>query len=145
MRTQKQYAQRWTAENPAVGILLLRLFLSCRLLYGVIDNILSWERMLEFSAFLGQHHFPWPTLSAVTSVYVQAICALLILIGYQTRTAALLLAINFLIALLMVHLAVGDTIEGMTPALAMLFASLTLIFTGAKDFSLDKRISQSVK
>lgn len=97
--------------------------------------------MLEFSAFLGQHHFPWPTFSAVLSVYIQAICAILVLIGYQTRIAALLLGINFLVALFMVHIPAGDTVEGMTPALAMLFASLTLLFTGAKDISLDRRYS----
>lgn len=97
--------------------------------------------MQEFSAFLGQYHFPWPTFSAVLSVYIQAICALLVLIGYQTRVAALMLVVNFLVALLMVHIPAGDTVEGMTPAFAMLFASLTLLFTGAKDISLDKHYS----
>ncbi|MBX2877588.1 MAG: DoxX family protein [Saprospiraceae bacterium] len=141
MHIQQHKHPGWLGENPSIGILLLRIFLGSRLLYGVVDNILSWERMLEFSAFLEQHHFPWPTFSAVHSVYIQAICALLVLIGYQTRIAALLLGINFLIALFMVHLPAGDTVEGMTPALAMLFASLTLLFTGAKDISLDRYYS----
>lgn len=138
MRTIWPKDQHSIARNRAIGLLLLRIFLASRLLYGVIDNILSWERMLEFSGFLAQHHFPWPTFSAVSSVYVQGCCALLLLIGYQTRLAALLLSLNFLIALLMVHFPSGDSVEGMTPALAMLFGALTLFFTGADQLSIDR-------
>ncbi|MEQ9426091.1 MAG: DoxX family protein [Cyclobacteriaceae bacterium] len=124
-----------------VGILLLRIFIGSRLLYGVLDNVLSWERMLEFSGFLEFNGFIFPMANAVISVYAQFFCALLVLIGYQTRIASFVLIVNFSVALIFVHLRAGDSVEGMTGALAMLFGGLTLLFTGADKISLDARSS----
>jgi hypothetical protein len=45
--------------------------------------------------------------------------------------------INFLVALVMVHL--HDSFEGMTPALAMLFSSILFLFYGAGKFALKRR------
>ena len=125
-----------------VGILLLRIFLGARLLYGVIDNVLYWERMEEFSLFLESHGFPFPLLSAVVSVYVQFLGALSLLVGFQVRLFSFLLIINFIVALLYVHIPVNDTVEGMTPALAMLFGCLTLFFTGADKLSVDNLLER---
>nr|WP_321232792.1 DoxX family protein [uncultured Psychroserpens sp.] len=120
-----------------IGILLLRIFIGCRLIYGVIDNIISWGKMLEFASFLESHQFPFPIVSAVLSVGIQFVCGLFVLIGYKIRIASFFLVINFVIALLFVHIKSNDSLEGMTPALAMLFGSLTFIFTGADEISLD--------
>ncbi len=114
-----------------IGLLLLRLFIGARLLYGVLDNILSWERMTEFSQFLEANQFPFPLASAVLSVYAQFLCSVMILAGYKIRLASSLMIINFIIALVFVHLPSHDSVEAMTPALAMLFGCLTLLFTGA--------------
>ena len=122
--------------NNDLGIFLLRLFIGGRLFYGLIDNVLSWEHMLAFEGFLQANGFPFPLVSAVVSVYAQFICSIIILLGYRIRVAAFIMVINFIVALLFVHVAAGDTIEGMTPALAMLFGSLTLLFTGAGKYSL---------
>lgn len=123
--------------NRQVGILLLRIFIGCRLFYGVIDNVLSWERMVEFSSFLAANNFPIPLISAVISVYVQLVGSILILVGFKLRVAAFLLSINFLVAIIFVHVQSSDTIEGMTPALAMLFGCMALLFTGADKISLE--------
>ncbi len=122
--------------NASIGILLLRIFIGGRLIYGVIDNILSWERMIEFSNFLNTNNFPFPIISAVTSVYIQFFGAILVLVGYKLRLASFILSINFMIALVFFHFRINDTIEGMTPALAMLFGCLTLLFTGPDKLSL---------
>lgn len=132
-----QKIEAFLEANQAIGILLLRIFIGGRLLYGVIDNVVSWERMVEFSIFLEANHFPIPIISAVTSVYVQFFGAISILLGFRLRLASFLLVINFLVALIFVHFRVNDTIEGMTPALAMLFGCLTLLFTGAEKISLE--------
>ncbi|MBK6266119.1 DoxX family protein [Marivirga sp. S37H4] len=116
-------------RNWQIGILLLRIFIGLRLLYGVVDNIISWQQMIEFSIFLENNGFPFPLMSAVTSVYVQFIGGLLILLGYKIRVTSFILIINFLVAFI-VHLLANDTVEGMTPALAMLFGCLTFLFTG---------------
>jgi putative oxidoreductase len=133
-KTQK--IERFLDANKQVGILLLRIFIGCRLFYGVIDNILSWERMIEFSNFLEANNFPFPIINAITSVYVQFFGAIFILVGFKLRIASFLLSINFIVALIFVHFRANDTIEGMTPALAMLFGCLTLLFTGADKISM---------
>lgn len=117
--------------NEHIGLLLLRVFIGLRLIYGVLDNVISWDKMLEFSAFLDAN------VSAVTSVYAQLICGLFILIGFKIRPVSLIMVINFLIALFMVH--ANDTVEGMTPALAMLFGSACLFFTGAGRIAVEFR------
>ena len=127
----------WLDRNKDVGVLLLRLFIGIRLLYGVQDNIFHWEKMKEFEAFLSQFNFPFPLVCAVVSVYAQAIAGLFILIGFKTRIASLLMVFNFLVALLMVHR--NDTFEGMTPALAILFSCLLFFFQGAGKFSVDRK------
>jgi len=138
-KTQK--IERFLDANKQIGILLLRIFIGCRLFYGVIDNILSWERMIEFSNFLDANNFPFPIISAVTSVYAQFFGAIFILAGFKLRFASFLLSINFIVALIFVHFQANDTIEGMTPALAMLFGCLTLLFTGADKISLENYFS----
>lgn len=133
---------RLPKENSAIGILLLRIFIGARLFYGVIDNVISWEHMKAFAQFLELNHFPFPTVNAIISVYVQFIGSILILVGIKTRIAAAILVINFIVALLGFHIPANDSIELMTPALAMLFGCLTLFFTGAKRYSLDNYFKQ---
>lgn len=135
--------EHWLASNKHIGILILRIFIGGRLFYGTIDNVVSWERMLEFSDFLEANSFPLPLVSAVVSVYVQFLGSLLILFGFRLRIAALLLSINFMIALIFVHLPAHDSIEAMTPALAMFFGCLTLLFTGADKISLKNYFKQN--
>lgn len=133
---------RFFESRSYIGLFLLRLFIGLRLLYGVLDNLVSWDQMLEFSNFLEANQFPFPVICAVISVWIQAIGAVLLLIGFKTRIAALLLTVNFLVALVFFHLRIQDSIEGMTPASAMLFGCLTLLFTGAGKFSLDFRFNE---
>ena len=119
------------------GILILRIFIATRIFYGVIDNVTSWEKMVEFSVFLEGFNFPFPLVSAVTSVYFQLIAAVAILLGLKIRIFSLIMVINFIVAVIFVHVPVNDSFEGMTPALAILFACLTFVFTGASKYSLD--------
>jgi putative oxidoreductase len=123
-------------KNKDIGIFLFRLFIGFRLLYGVVDNIVVWGRMLEFESFLQVHQLPYPRLAAIISVYAQAISGLLIIIGYKIRWAAILMIINFTVALLVIHW--GQSIEEMTPALAMFFAAVLFLFVGAGRYSLQK-------
>lgn len=117
-------------KHSDFGVLILRIFIGGRLVYGVLDNVISWDQMLEFAHFLEIHLFPLPIISAVISVYVQLIGGLCLLLGFQVRIASLFLVLNFIVAMLFVHLASGDSIEAMTPALAMLFGSAALMFLG---------------
>ncbi len=119
-----------------IGLLVLRLFIGVRLIIGVVDNILSWGKMIEFSHFLKANNFPAPIFFAVLSVYAQFVCATLIIVGYKLRFAAAILAFNFMVAIVMVHW--RHSVEQMTPVLAMFFISLSLAFTGGGKYAIEK-------
>jgi putative oxidoreductase len=111
------------------GAIFIRLIIGFHLIYGVHDNVLHWERMLEFENFLQAHKFPFPLVSAVVSVYAQLICGVLFIVGAFVRTAALIMILNFCIAIAMVHM--NDPYPQVFPALTMLSGSLFLLFFGA--------------
>ncbi len=125
-------------NSIGLGLLLIRAFIGLRLIYGVIDNVINWDHMADFAGFLSTHKFPLPIVSAIISVTIQLFGGFLFLIGWQTKWTALLIFINFLIAIFMVHIPNNDSIELMTPALSMLFISASLFFTGAGQYSVDK-------
>jgi putative oxidoreductase len=128
---------RWIHANKDIGILLIRCFTGARLIYGVADNIFSWNHMLAFRDFLHSFGFPFPLACAVLSVYAQFIAGGMIIIGWKIRLAALLMIVNFLVAILAVHL--NDTVEAMTPALALLFINVLFVFQGRGKYSIDKQ------
>ena len=130
---------KWFDDRKDIGVLLLRLFVGVRLIYGVIDNVTSWEHMIKFRDFLQQFNFPIPLVAAIVSVYAQVLAGVMFILGWKIRFAAILMIINFLIAILMVHW--GEKLEPMTPALAILFISILFFFQGAGKYSLDNRIA----
>src|SRR5687767_10131561 len=115
----------WLGRHQGIGLLLARLFVGIRLTYGVIDNVLSWEHMLAFRDFLASFLFPFPLVCAVVSVYAQLIASLMIIVGWKIRYAAVVMIVNFLIALVVIHR--DDSFEQMTPALAMLFLNVLFL------------------
>lgn len=117
------------------GSFFLRLTIGWRLIDGTQDNIFSWDRMLEFRIFLEQNNFVYPLAAAVVSVYAQFICGVLYMIGLFVRPAAIVMIINFLVALLTVHL--GTTFIDSFQALMMFFGSIFFLFNGAGKLSLD--------
>ena len=123
-------------KHKEYGAFFIRFLLAFHLIKGVLDNIVSWDQMLEFKHFLGQAGFPVPLVCAVVSVYLQFICGILIGIGYKVRWAALVMVVNFVIAILMVHL--KTPYEATFPTFVMLFGSLFLLFNGAGKPAIDK-------
>lgn len=115
--------------------LLLRLFVGAVLIYGTQDNVFSREAMLEFRDFLAQHRFPFPLASAYLSAYAQFITGLLLLAGLFTRAAAAIVVINFIVALVMVHLRLPFN-ANIAP-MAMLTGGLFFVIYGAPRYSLD--------
>lgn len=118
------------------GLFVLRILIAARLIWGVQDNILSWDHMVEFEKFLAQRGTPMPLVAAVVSVYVQFICGLLILFGAFIRWASIPLIINFIAALIIAHR--GDSFVGMFPALTMLTAGIVFFCEGAGKISIDE-------
>lgn len=117
------------------GTFFLRLLVGWRLIDGTQDNVLSWAQMLEFRDFLAQHNIAYPLVAATVSVYAQFICGLLYMVGLFIRPAAIVMIINFLVALLVVHL--GTTFQQSFEALVMLFTSIFFLLHGPGNFSLE--------
>jgi putative oxidoreductase len=110
------------------------------LIYGTQDNVFNHERMLEFRDFVATHRFPAPLFSAYLSAYGQFFSGILITLGLMTRPAALVMVINFIVALGMVHWGLPFT-ANISP-LAMLFNCLCLSISGAGAHSVDGRIER---
>lgn len=123
------------------GAFFLRLIIGWRLIDGTQDNVFSWDRMLEFRVFLEQNNFAYPLVAAVVSVYAQFICGVLYMIGLFVRPAAIVMIINFLVALLTVHM--GTTFIESFHALMMFVGSVFFLFNGPGKLSLDEWISTS--
>ena len=122
-------------RSAGYGLALFRLFLGVTLMYGTWDNVVSQERMLEFRDFLGANGFPYPLFCAYLSAYAQFSCGLAIALGFATRAAAAVMAVNFVVALAMVHVRLPFS-ANIAP-LAMLFGSLLLLLDGGGRFAFD--------
>lgn len=117
------------------GAIFLRLLIGTFIIYGVQDNVFSYHQMQEFAAFLQQRNVPFPLFSAFLSAYMQFICGIMILLGAWIRLASVPFIINFIAAIIIVHL--EDTFRGMFPPLMMIAAGIFFLFNGAGKLSVD--------
>lgn len=131
-------------KSYSLAFLLLRLAFGFRLVYGTIDNVLSWEQMLEFRQFLESNGFPFPLLSAIISVYAQFLSGISWMIGYKVKFTAALMVLNFIVAIVGVHLLHGDSYLGTAPAIHLLVVAVFLFLCGPGEWSLDKKLSSRV-
>lgn len=115
------------------AIFLIRLVFGIRLIWGTQDNVFSFERMEEFAHFLEANGFPFPMISAFTSVYLQFFAGICWILGVWVRESAAVMAINFIVALLMVH--IGDSYINAAPAIHLLAVSILLLTCGAGKWS----------
>lgn len=124
--------QDWT-------LLGLRLLTGAFLIVGVLDNIASAERMQEFIGFMTQNGFSNPEFWAPFSVWAQFVCGVLLVLGLFTRAAGMVIAINFVVAVIMVF--VGLPFRDWWPAIVLVFLGLHFAAAGAGRFGLDSWIS----
>lgn len=122
-------------RHKAYGVVFLRFAMGVFLIYGVQDNVFSWERMLEFRDFLQAHGVPYPLVAAHLSVYTQFLIGLMLLLGWGVRIAGLLLIINFTAAIVIVH--IGQSFPQYYPAAELIFAGFFYLFNGAGPVSVD--------
>jgi putative oxidoreductase len=122
------------------ALLLLRLLTGSFLIHGVWDNITSAQRMQEFVGFLTLNGFVAPSLMAPLSVYAQFFIGIALCLGLLTRWAGLLLAFNFTVGVIMVHL--GQSFREIWPAAVLVVIGLLLAAQGAGRLSLDAYIER---
>jgi putative oxidoreductase len=117
----------------------IRIFLGFFLVYMAQDNVFSSARMLEFEHFLDANGFPLPAIAARVSVYAQFLGGILILLGGFTRVVAIVIAVNFVVAIVGVHLALP--VRTWLEPCAMLACALALLVGGAGQLSVDSYLA----
>jgi putative oxidoreductase len=122
------------------ALLALRLFLGAFLIHGVWDNIVSAERMTEFVGFLTGLNCPLPELAALVSVWAQFAVGVLLIPGLLTRWAGIVLAINFIVAVVLIALT-GASFRDLYPPAILIFIGALFATHGAGRLSVDARLS----
>lgn len=126
--------QKTFSKYSDLSLLFLRIAFGVRLIWGTQDNILSFERMQEFASFLAANGFPLPMVSAFASVYLQFAAGLCWILGFWVRESALVMVVNFIIAIIMVH--IGDAYINTAPAIHLLTFAFFLLCSGGGKHSL---------
>ena len=117
-----------------IGLLILRLgFSGLMLTHGIPKLMKLVQGNMEFGDPIGIGS----NLSFIFTVIAEAICPLLIIIGFKTKLATIPVIITMGVAAFLVHAA--DPIGTKEKALLYLFAFLVIALTGAGKYSVDRR------
>jgi putative oxidoreductase len=119
----------------SIGLLLLRVAIGFLMLVHGVQKVMGFSEMAD--------KFPDPIglgsqLSLISAIGAEVGCSLLLIFGLGTRIAAIPLAFTMIVALFIVH--ASDPWKVKELAAVYLSVYLSLVFTGAGEFSLDRRI-----
>lgn len=114
---------------------ILRIFAAFFMLYGH-----GWGKLM--SVFGGDFAFLdplgiGPTASLILAAFAEGICSLLIIAGFWTRLASLILSINMAVAVFFVHLPGGDWFGDMELPLLYLVVFIVIFLLGPGKYSID--------
>ena len=126
---------KYFEKRKDYGAIFLRLVIGWRLIAGVLAYAIQSKPISEVSGYFTELKLPVPVAGAYLSVYAQFICGILFVIGLWVRPAAIVMVINFTIAILAAHL--HDSVEKSFAAWVLLGASLFFLFNGAGKISID--------
>ena len=121
--------------------------LAVRLIVGIIMLAHGWQKLTEMGPgnFGGQMlaglGVPLPVLMGYVVTFVEVVGGILLIVGFLSRLAALLLTINLVVAVLMVKVNVGllsgSSGTGAELDLALIAGFLVILFAGPGRFSVD--------
>jgi putative oxidoreductase len=125
-----------TATNVAAAV--------GRVLMSVIFLLSGFQKLTEFSGtagYMASRGLPVPDLAALVAIVVECIGGLLVLVGYQTRVAGLVLAIWCIATALVAHTNFGDGNQMIhfLKNLAMAGGFLQLVAFGGGTWTIDPR------
>ena len=124
--------QAWYAE---FGPLFVRMIIGWHLIYGSWGRVAHHKDLMIFATYLRSHHFVAPLVCAYVSSIAQVACGYCYIFGLFTRPAAAVMAVNFLVALWMVHW--GMSYPRQALPLLMLFPSVFLLLHGPGRLAVD--------
>jgi putative oxidoreductase len=130
---QRIYEQFYSGR---VGVALLLL----RVIVGLAFMFHGWPLMADVAAFAG--NVKVPVWLAGVAAYTQFIGGILLILGFLTPIAAMLLGIEMLVALVKVHFPAGDPFvnpagRSFEVAAVFLCAMLAFLLAGPGAYSLD--------
>jgi putative oxidoreductase len=121
---------------PSLGLLLLRVGIGLMMMLGH-----GLDKLANFGQMAGK--FPDPIglgseVSLGLAVLAEFFCSLFVLLGLYMRLALIPLIVTMLVAVLLIH--GDDPFSKQETALLYLVPYLTLLITGAGNYSLDYRL-----
>ena len=130
-----------TATLTAVGFLVLRLAV------GIVFAMHGWQKLTMMGipvvgGFFASLGIPAPELAALAVTVLELVGGIALILGIGTRIAGALLAVNMLVALVLVHLANGFFVDagGFEFVLTLAAAALFFALAGPGALSLDARL-----
>jgi putative oxidoreductase len=125
------------------GITVLRVIVGIVFLAHGGQKLFIWG-FSNVARFFGQVGIPLPVLAAIVVTLVEFLGGLALVLGLFTRWAAIPLAINMLVAIVVVHLRAGFFLpNGYEFALTLLAANVALVLLGSGEASVDKLLGKS--
>ncbi|MBI3002627.1 MAG: DoxX family protein [candidate division NC10 bacterium] len=115
-----------------------------RVVVGIVFLAHGGQKLLVFgmagmAGFMGQVGIPFPMLAAIVVTAVEFLGGLALVLGLFTRWAAIPLAADMLVAILVVHLKAGFFLpDGYEFAFTLLGAALALALLGSGEASVDR-------
>lgn len=117
-----------------------------RVIVGAVFAVHGYQKLTavgipQFGGFLGSIGVPLPIFFAYVVTYVELLGGIALILGLFAHWAAKLLAIDMLVALLLVHIQNGFYLSngGYEYVLLLLAATVSLVLSGPGALSLDKR------
>ncbi len=129
-------------QGQAWGITILRVVL------GIVFVMHGGQKLFIYgfsgvAGLMGRVGIPLPLLSAVVVTAVEFLGGAALLLGLLTRWAAALLAINMLVAMVVVHLRAGFFLpNGFEYTLTLLAANIALALTGPGEAAVDTALKK---
>ena len=130
-------------RHEDVALLALRSVTGLFLLYQCHDNVLSAARMDEFEAFMAQFGFWRPDILAPFAIFWQVAAGIGFILGLFVRPLGLITAIQFIVAVWMVHW--SQTFDGWWPALILVFLGFYFLARGSGRYGLDTVLARRTK
>jgi putative oxidoreductase len=122
-----------------------------RVIVGFTFFLHGWQKLFQLglpgvtSAFT-QMGVPLPGVTAPLVSVLELVGGALLILGLLTRPAAILLAIDMLVATLLVHLPAGFFLpNGVAFVLLLLAGAVALVLTGPGAFAVDRIIAGSAR
>ena len=137
---QRTLTMESAARFEDLALFALRAVTGLFLLYQSHDNVLSSARMDEFEAFMAQFGFWRPEILAPFAIFWQVAAGIGFLLGIFVRPLGIITAIQFTVAVWMVHWT--QDFAGWWPAAILVFLGLYFAVRGAGRYGLDTVIAR---